>query len=115
VLDKRTNVWNFSTLQESLGVHDSSTKEAHRTALRTGHKLLRLESHMNNKDLYGLTLFAVGALWHTPDEELQDLESRLDSEQTFKDVTALNRGWFSRAKKQYDGMMSHRLNVFRLC
>jgi hypothetical protein len=115
VLDKCTNVWNFSTLQESLGVQDSSTNEAHRTALRTGHKLLRLKSRMNNKDLYGLTLFAVGALWHTPDEELKDLESRLDSEQTFKDVTSLNRGWFSRAEKQYDGMMRHLLNVLRLC
>jgi hypothetical protein len=83
--------------------------------LRSGRKLLRLKNLMSDEDLYGLVLFSGGALYHTPYEELDDLVSRLESEQTFKQLTLLNKGWFSLARMEYYSMLGHRLNVLELC
>ena len=66
-------------------------------------------------DLFGLLFFAGGTLWHTPNPDLKDLASRLESEQTLKELADENKGWFSRARKEYDSTTGHHLNVLKTC
>jgi hypothetical protein len=98
-------------LRQLLKTHNSAVANVHHHAFRTGHKLLRLKTQMHNMDLYGLSLFAGSALWHTPDEQLKDLALGLESEQTFEVLTMQNEGWFSRAREAYDSMLGLHLNL----
>lgn len=70
---------------------------------------------MSDADLYGLVFFSGGALWHTPYQKLRDLVEPLQSEQTFKELTARHKGWFSRARKEYNGMIYRRLYDSGVC
>jgi hypothetical protein len=98
-------------VRQLLKTHNSPAKEVHHHAFRTGRKLLRIKNQMHNMDLYGLLLFAGSALWHTNSKDLKGLVLRLESEQTFEVLTRQNKGWFSRAKKAYDGMLGRCLNL----
>jgi hypothetical protein len=83
--DGCTDAKTISALQQLLKAHKCSAKNAHRHALKSGRKLLRLKNQMNDEDLYALVFFSGGALYH------------------------------ARYEEGYDGMTSHRLNVLRLC
>ena len=102
-------------MKQRLKARNSPAEEVYNNALRTGHKLLRVKNCMEDMDLFGLLFFAGGALWHTPNTELEDLASRLESEQTFKQLARMNRGWFSQARKDYDGTIGHHRNLLRIC
>jgi hypothetical protein len=66
-------------------------------------------------DLFGLLFFAGGTLWRTHKQDLKDLASRLESEQTLRELADKNKGWFSRARKEYDGTTGHHPNVLTTC
>jgi hypothetical protein len=112
VSDECTDARLISALRRLLEAHKCSTQKVHRHALRSGRKLLRLKILMRDEDLYALALFSGGALYHTPYEDLRDLALRLESEQTFKNIISLDKGWFSQARKEYDSTFDHRLRVF---
>ena len=115
VSDNCTDTRTVSALQQLLEAHKCSAQTGPRHALRSGRKLLHLKNLMDDEDLYAFAIFSGGALYHTPYGELGDLALRLESEQTLKQLAALNKGWFRRARKGYDGMTSHPLSVLRLC